>query len=278
VEYRYLPSWLSEEDQSVYERAGWGKRVGFGERAAVIVIDMCRYFTEGHYPYSCPETGTAAAAAIADLLEVARPAGLPVIYTTQGDDRPYSPATAGRFPDKIIALDSSFATDARPHEIVPEVAPQADDVVLIKPKPSVFFGTQLESILNFYRVDTLIITGVSTSGCIRASVDHAFALNYRVILPLECVADRAQMPHEANLFDMDTATADVLPLEVVKHTIARKWGRSQLPEARRIDANSERRTVCSSLENPDQSDRTEHSGALPVDPTRPLSGVGHRDQ
>ena len=224
MEHRYLPAWLSDEDRSVYERAGWGKRVGFGERAAVVVIDMCRYFTEARYPYSCPETGSAAAAAIADLLEVARAARLPVIYTTQGDDRPYLAATAGRFPDKIIALDSSFARDARPHEIVPEVAPRPEDVVLVKPKPSVFFGTQLESVLNYHRVDTLVVTGVSTSGCVRASVDHAFALNYRVILPLECVADRARMPHEANLFDMDTATADVMPLSEVKVAITQRWG------------------------------------------------------
>lgn len=228
MEFRYLPSWLSDEDRAVYERAGWGRRVGFGERAAVIVIDMCRYFTEGHYPYSCPATGLPAAAAIAGLLVTARAANLPIIYTTQGDERPYQAATAGRFPDKIIALDSSFATDARPHEIVPEVAPEPDDVVLIKPKPSVFFGTQLESILNYYRVDTLIVTGVSTSGCVRASVDHAFALNYRIILPLECIADRARMPHESNLFDMDIATADVLPLADVKREIAARWGTEHL--------------------------------------------------
>lgn len=221
---RYIPDWLPEADRAVYERAGWGRRVGFGERAAVIVIDMCRYFTEPEYPYSCPETGRPAAKAIADLLTTARAAGLPVIYTTQGDDRPYTAATAGRFPDKIIALDSSFATDARPHEIVPEVAPLPDDVVLVKPKPSVFFGTQLTSILNFLRVDTVIITGVATSGCIRASVDHAFALNYRVIIPCECVADRAKLPHESNLFDMDTATADVLPLATVKAEIEQRWG------------------------------------------------------
>lgn len=221
---RYIPEWMPDDDRAVYERAGWGRRVGFGERAAVFVIDMCRYFTEAHYPYSCPATGRPAAVAIADLLLTARAAGLPVIYTTQGDARPYSAATAGRFPDKIIALDSSFATDARPHEIVPEVAPLPSDLVLLKPKPSVFFGTQLESILNFLRVDTLIVTGVATSGCVRASVDHAFALNYRVIIPLECVADRAQRPHEANLFDMDTATADVMPLATVKAEIARRWG------------------------------------------------------
>jgi maleamate amidohydrolase len=223
---RYVPSWLPADDLAVYERAGWGRRVGFGERAAVLVIDMCRYFTESQYPYSCPETGRPAAAAIADLLVVAREARLPIIYTTQGDERRYTAASAGRFPDKIIPLDSSFASEARPHEIVPEVAPQPDDVVLVKPKPSVFFGTQLESILNYHRIDTLIVTGVATSGCIRASVDHAFALNYRIVIPRECVADRARIPHEANLFDMDTATADVMPLAAVKAEIGRRWSRS----------------------------------------------------
>jgi nicotinamidase-related amidase len=224
VNDRYIPDWLPAADRAVYERAGWGRRVGFGEHAAVLVIDMCRYFTEAEYPYSCPETGVPAAHAIADLLVVARAAGLPVIYTTQGGERPYAAATAGRFPDKIISLDSSFASQARPHEIVPEVAPRPEDVVLVKPKPSVFFGTQLESILNFFRVDTLIMTGVATSGCIRASVDHGFALNYRIILPRECIADRARMVHEANLFDMDTATADVMEVAAVKAEIARRWG------------------------------------------------------
>ena len=107
---------------------------------------------------------------------------------------------------------------------MPEIAPRPEDVVLVKPKPSVFFGTQLESILNYYRVDTLVVTGVATSGCVRASVDHAFALNDRVIVPVECVADWARMPHEANLFDMHTATADVTPLATVKAEIRRRWG------------------------------------------------------
>lgn len=224
MDERYIPDWLPAADRAVYERAGWGRRVGFGERAAVLVIDMCRYFTEPRYPYACPETGRPAVAAIADLLVTARAAKLPIIYTRQGDEHPYAAATAGRFADKIIPLDSSFATEARPHEIVPEVAPHPEDVVLIKPKPSVFFGTQLESILTYFRVDTLIVTGVATSGCVRASVDHAFALNYRLIIPRECVADRARLPHEANLFDMDTATADVMPLKSVRLEIERRWG------------------------------------------------------
>lgn len=219
MQERYIPSWMPREDVDVYERAEWGRRVGIGEKAAVIVIDMCRYFTEAQYPYAAPEVGRRVAAAISDLLVVGREAGLPIIYTTQGDQRPYTVATAGRFADKIIPLDSSFASDSRPHEIVPEVAPEEGDVVIVKPKPSVFFGTQLTSILTFHRIDTVIITGVATSGCVRASVDNAFALNYRVIVPIEAVGDRATVPHEANLFDMDTATADVTPLERVKDMI-----------------------------------------------------------
>lgn len=220
---RYIPSWLPAEDLAVYERTGWGNPIGFGERAAVLVIDMCRYFTEAQYPYSCPSTGRAAARAIAALLEGARQAKLPVIYTTQ-DLTPRTLATAGRFTEKMNPIDSAFAQDPRCHEIDPEVAPQGEDLVLIKPKPSVFFGTQLASILNYHRVDTVIVTGVATSGCIRATVDHAFALNYRIIIPQECVADRARVPHEMNLFDMDLTTADVLPMSDVKSEIRRRWG------------------------------------------------------
>ena len=142
---------------------------------------------------------------------------------------------------------------------MPEVQPQPEDVVIVKPKPSVFFGTQLESILNYYRVDTLDRHRRSDKRLrTRVSVDHAFALNYRVILPLECVADRARIPHEANLFDMDTATADVMPLEAVKETIAHKWERPQHLETSRTNANSGPRTTCSSLEDLDLSDRTQH--------------------
>jgi maleamate amidohydrolase len=220
---RYVPSWLPEEDLRVYERAEWGRRVGFGDQAAVIVIDMCRYFTDPEYPYANPAEGQRAVQGIKKLLGVVRSASLPIVYTTQGTDQPYLLATAGRFPDKIIPLDSSFASSARPHEIVPEIAPEPGEIVLVKPKPSVFFGTQLVSILNYWRVDTVIITGVATSGCVRASVDHAFALNYRVIIPLECVADRARVPHEMNLFDMDTATADVMHLDTVIDEIQRRW-------------------------------------------------------
>lgn len=223
---RYIPPSLPAEDVAVHERCGWGKRFGFGDRPAVLVVDMCRYFTEEQYPYSCPETGLPAARAIADLLAVSRPAGWPVIYTTQ-NLTPRTLITAGRFTEKMNPIDGVFAQNPRCHEIVPEVQPLPGDTVIIKPKPSAFFGTQLQSVLTFLRVDTLIVTGVTTSGCVRATVDHAFALNYRVIVPLECVADRVRLPHEINLYDMDTTSADVMPLGLVKQEISRFMGRDK---------------------------------------------------
>lgn len=218
---RYTPPSLPVEDLKVHERCGWGRPIGFGERAAVLVVDMCRYFTEEQYPYSSPETGIPAAKAIAELLVVARRAQLPVIYTTQ-DLTPRTLVTAGRFTEKMNPIDGSFARDRRSHEIVPEVQPLDGDTIIVKPKPSAFYGTQLVGMLNFLKVDTLVVTGVTTSGCVRATVDHAFAYNYRVIVPIECVADRVKLPHEINLYDMDTTSADVRPLASVLEWIGGK--------------------------------------------------------
>jgi maleamate amidohydrolase len=93
-------------------------------------------------------------------------------------------------------------------EIPAEIAPRAAEAVIVKRKPCAFFGTQLHSMLTFHNVDTLIVTGMVTTGCVRATVDAAFA----------CVADRAEVPHRVNMFDMAMISADVLPLEeILKH-------------------------------------------------------------
>lgn len=214
----YIPDVVPEVDREVRRRAGLGQRVGFGERIALIVIDMCRYTVEERSPLSCGDAGWRATRAIARILEVARPRGVPIIYSTQRTAEPYTNATGGRLLSKAIATDSAFATELWPHEILEEVAPQPGDIVLIKPKPSFFFGTQLTSILVDHRIDTLIITGTTTSGCIRASTDDAAALNYRVIIPEEAVADRYQLSHQVTLFDIDSWLGDVMPLdEVIAH-------------------------------------------------------------
>jgi maleamate amidohydrolase len=85
--------------------------------------------------------------------------------------------------------------------------------VLAKPKPSAFFGTQLAAILTALRTDTLVVTGMTTSGCVRATVNDAFMLNHHVVIPLECTADRSQLSDEVELFDMGAKYADVVGVE-----------------------------------------------------------------
>jgi nicotinamidase-related amidase len=173
---------------------------------------MCRYTVDERAALCCGESAVKATSAIAQLLEAARPFGIPIIYSTQRTEEPYSAATGGRLIDKAIPDDSNFAQEMWPHEILDEVGPMPEDTVLVKPKPSVFFGTQLASILIYHNVDTLIVTGTTTAGCIWATVDHAAAYNFRVIVPQECVADRFQLSHETALFNMDAFLADVMPL------------------------------------------------------------------
>jgi len=100
-------------------------------------------------------------------------------------------------------------------EIVKEIAPQASDIVIRKPKPYGFFGTPLQSVLNDYEVHTLLVTGGSTSGCVRATVVDAFSLNYFVAVVEEGVFDRIQLSHKANLLDMNIKYADVMKAEDV---------------------------------------------------------------
>jgi nicotinamidase-related amidase len=211
----YIPEVIPEHDREVRRRAGLGQRVGFGQRIAVIVIDMCRYTVEERSPLSCGEMGRTACSAIARILDVARPRGIPIIYSTQRTAEPYSAATGGRLLSKAIPDDSAFATELWPHEILDEVAPQPGDVVIVKPKPSFFFGTQLVSVLIHERIDTVIITGTTTAGCVRATVDDAAALNFRVIVPQEAVADRYSLSHQVTLFDIDSWLGDVMPIDAV---------------------------------------------------------------
>jgi maleamate amidohydrolase len=96
---------------------------------------------------------------------------------------------------------------------VREIAPRDGDIVIRKDKPSVFFGTPLMSYLHELQVDTLLVAGTTTSGCVRATVVDAFSYNFKVVVVEECVFDRGQASHKVNLFDMQAKYADVVPLE-----------------------------------------------------------------
>jgi nicotinamidase-related amidase len=142
-----------------------------------------------------------------DLLPAARAAGVPVIYSTVTfrDDL----ADAGWFGVKVPSI-KMFQAGTKAVQIDERVTPGSQDYIVPKKMASVFFGTHVPMILSHLRVDTLIVTGCTTSGCVRATVVDGCAHGYRVIVPHECVGDRATGPHEANLFDMDQKYADVV--------------------------------------------------------------------
>jgi nicotinamidase-related amidase len=145
-------------------------------------------------------------AAIAELLAAARAAAMPVIYPHVA---PKAAVDAGRTGEKIPTL---MAIDAAGYEFVAEVAPVAGDVLIPKRHPSAFFATALVSYLVDAGVDTVLITGCTTSGCVRATATDAFAYNFRCAVVEDCVYDRGLTSHLVNLFDIDSKYADVISL------------------------------------------------------------------
>ncbi|HUF88219.1 MAG TPA: isochorismatase family protein [Thermohalobaculum sp.] len=207
---------ITPEDERRYEAAGFGRPGGIGRRPGLLIIDV-QYRTVGtgrkpyweaieEYPTACGEDGWRAVDHIGPLLAAFRARALPVLYPHVA---PKNPETdAGRLAAKVPAI---MGIDAEGYRFVEEVAPAPGDVLLPKKHPSAFFGTPLVSHLIDLGVDTLFVTGCTTSGCIRASVTDAFALNFKVVIPHECVYDRSPTSHAVNLWDMNAKYADVMP-------------------------------------------------------------------
>jgi maleamate amidohydrolase len=213
----YLPDIIPPDERARYAKGNMGKRVGFGQRAAILVVDMTRAFTEDRFPLGCSAAGAPCARAIRRLLDAARPLALPVVYTRY--DAFAADAEWGRWLDKGTGAEpDSLMRGPEAHEIADLLKPEPRDLVVTKTKPSAFFGTPLASMLTYLGVDTVIVAGMVTSGCVRATVIDAFSHNYRVIVPIECVADRSETSHQVNLFDIDMKYGDVVPLaEVLAH-------------------------------------------------------------
>ena len=213
---------LTPRDKDVFALSGYGKRAGFGQRPAVLVIDV-NYNFVGDKPEpilesvkrfrnSCGAEGWEGVRHIAELLKEARKKHLPTFYTTGHDDRNNTVAF-GRWQAKNSRSteDMSDSWD-KGNEIVAEISPQAGDIVVRKQKPSAFFGTPLMSMLNEAHADSVLVAGTTTSGCVRASVIDAFSYNMKVSVVEECVFDRGQASHKINLFDMAMKYADVISL------------------------------------------------------------------
>jgi nicotinamidase-related amidase len=220
---------VPKAEQELYERGGWGGTVGYGRRPALLVVDMYRAFVDPAYPYSSP-TAPAAVRAIERLLAAARTAESPVFFSKGA--RRTIPAERGRWKTTVVNARPIMA-DPAAYEIVPELAPRATEPVIVKSAPSAFFGTDLVSYLIFHNVDTVIITGTVTSGCVRDTVLDAFNYSFRVIVPQEAVCDRGDTSHKVTLFDLHMKYADVVPMNgVLAYLDTVRHGEQQLAGAR----------------------------------------------
>jgi nicotinamidase-related amidase len=189
--------------------------VSAGTRPALIVVDMTLAFVDSTYPSGHSETGYPAVAANRTLLDVARAARLPIYFTKGYADPDYEPSAAERGPlSGEGGGRRALPKDTPPGDvIVGDLTPLENEIVIHKGgKRSAFFGTPLASYLIYEGCDTAVITGMTTSGCVRATVVDAFQHNFRCVIPYECVADRSQISHKVNLFDMHMKYGDVVSL------------------------------------------------------------------
>lgn len=218
---------IPEEDLASFGRGfdDQDRPMTAGARPCVLVVDMTRAFVDSTYPTGWSLTGYPAVDANARLLDAARRAGLPIFFT-RGYPEPGAelpPAQRGRW--KTNRASAPLPDGTPPGDvIVDKLAPQPGEIVIDKGSaPSAFFGTPLISYLVHGGRDTVIVTGMTTSGCVRASVLDAFQYNLNVVIPFECCADRSQISHQVSLFDLHMKYADVVSLDetidyIDKHT------------------------------------------------------------
>ncbi|MGE0503365.1 MAG: isochorismatase family protein [Rhizobiaceae bacterium] len=198
------------DEKDIYRRQGFAQSVGFGARPALLIVDFVVGFTDPAH-FGGGNIGPAIDRTVT-LLGHARAMGWPVahtrvVYADDGSD-------AGAFTAKVPSL--LKLTEASPlSQIVDELTPSSGELIIRKRQASAFFGTELAAWLSYRCVDTLLVSGCTTSGCIRASVVDAVSNNFRTVVLTDCVGDRAIGPHEANLFDMGQKYADLRTSEDV---------------------------------------------------------------
>jgi maleamate amidohydrolase len=197
-----------ETTREIYERARLGQSVTLGTSPAVLVVDFSRGFTDPECTLGSDLTQEVEATN--RVLAVARERGIPVIFTTIGFESNLKDASL--WLEKLPALEE-LIIGSKWVEIDPRLERREDETIVLKKGPSAFFGTNLPSILISQGVDTVVLCGATTSGCIRASAIDLLQYGYPTLVPRECVGDRAQGPHEANLLDVQAKYADVVSID-----------------------------------------------------------------
>jgi len=217
---RIWDRFLTERDKAVYAKAGYGKRVGFGTRPALFIIDVQYNFCGDRpedildglkqYRTHCGREAWEAVRHIEPLLHLAREKNLPVFYT-ESARRPDMLDSGVQVGKSHRGHERTSQEGTHATQTVAELAPREQDIRIAKRKPSCFFGTIFMSHLNFFDVDTLILCGCTTSGCLRATAVDAYSYNFKVIVPEECAFDRFEASHAINLFDLNSKYVDVIP-------------------------------------------------------------------
>jgi maleamate amidohydrolase len=197
---------VTDETRRRYDQAGFGRPAGRGSRPGIVVVDFTLGFTDPRHDTGADLTDEVLATA--RLLQAARERGLFVAFTTiaydtEAEGRPWVTKAPG-----MLAL----RTGSPLVEVDPRLERRSTEPLVVKKGPSAFFGTNLAAMLTAARADTVILCGATTSGCVRASVVDAVQSGFPTVVPRECVGDRAQGPHEANLFDIDQKYGDVISL------------------------------------------------------------------
>jgi maleamate amidohydrolase len=211
---------VNRDDCEIYRVQGFGGRVGIGRKPALCIVDFVngfvdpRIFGGGNIPEAVTKT--------IGLLAAVRQLGFPVafsrvVYAADGSDD-------CAFVRKVPAL--AKLTEHSPEgQMVPELAPLPDEKILRKTQPSAFFGTGYADWLRQQGIDTLIVAGCTTSGCVRATVVDSMSYDFRTIVARDCVGDRSLPAHQANLFDMEQKYADLMEADAIIAALGRVAGR-----------------------------------------------------
>jgi N-carbamoylsarcosine amidase len=200
-------------DSELYRNRGFMRRVGFGERPALVNIDLANAWTRPGNAFTCDGMDVIIPG-VQRLLAAGRAKGIPIVFTTTAYAVTDGPsADTGLWHHKIPVEVLELGTDAV--AIDERIAPEPGEHVIVKKFASAFFGTNLANMLRAAAVDTVVVTGVTMAGCVRHTTEDAIGLGFRPIVVRECVGDRVAGAVEWNLFDIDAKFGDVEPLERV---------------------------------------------------------------
>jgi maleamate amidohydrolase len=193
-----------------YSQRGIGRRMGFGVKPAILVVDFSRAFTDPSSPLGTDLDSAVASSCV--ILDIAREVNIPIVFTTvyyqiDGKDAGIWPLKA---PAALTLIGGSNLVD-----LDPRLKRRDNEPIIVKKFASSFFGTNLVNLLISQRIDTLIIMGCTTSGCVRATAIDSLQYGFHTIIPKECVGDRSEIPHIANLFDIDMKYGDVIDIDEV---------------------------------------------------------------